>query len=424
MLVQLALCAGLLLGTQGPWEEPIPASGRADPRLTSFDVLMREFMREHEVPGAALAVSRGGRLVYARGFGYANLEAREEVAPEAVFRIASISKPITSAVVLLLAQRGELELDDPVLLHLDPALMRGRLPRDARWADVTIRQLLQHRAGFDRGLSGDPMFNPTKVDPRAKGRTSVGVEQIIHYMFQRRIDRDPGTHYAYSNFGYCLLGRVIEHETGEDYEAAVRRLVLEPLGATSMRIGGNFERDRGAGEVTYHTGNEPGVRGEERSGSHTAGAYGMWNQRALDSVGGWVASAPDLLRVMRLFDGPEGTRLLEPSTLELMLARPPVGQAEEEKPRRWYGMGWSVLQLESGTPNIWHNGSLPGTQTLLVRRGDGLAWAVLFNARFNPQGEELADLIDSQVHKAAREVRVWPEFDLFELGSVGQPAGR
>jgi N-acyl-D-amino-acid deacylase len=409
MLAQLLLCASLVPAPQGPWKEAVPSSGRADPRLTPLDELMRKFVRDNELPGAALAVSRAGRLIYSRGFGYANVDAGKEMEPDAIFRIASLSKPITSATVLLLVQQGELDLDDPVLLHLDPALMQGQLPRDVRWADLTIRQLLQHRGGFDRELSGDPMF--TSVRPSWEANEAQ--RRVILHMFERKLDHDPGTHYAYSNFGYCLLGRVIERSTGEGYETAVRRLLLEPLGVSTMRIGSKLKRERGEREVTYYTGHEPQVRRLDPGEPHTAAAYGEWNHGALDSVGGWISSAPDLLRFLHLFDGPEERQLLEPKSIELLLARPPAGTTENETTQRWYGLGWLVFQPDNGPPNIWHNGSLPGTETLLVRRGDSLSWALLFNARYDQEGEVLIAQIDALVHKAVREVRVWPDFDLF-----------
>ena len=414
MLVALLLSAALVAPPQGYHEDGVALSGPGDPRLTSFDEMMKTFLVENGVPGAALAISREGRLIYARGFGYADVRRNQLIQPNSVFRIASISKPITSAAILLLAQEGRLGLDDSVLLHLDPSLFGGRVPSDPRWADVTIRHLLHHRGGFARNVSGDPMFAGPRIGnnlgPRSPG---LSAREIVRHMLRNHLDYDPGTFYSYSNFGYCLLGRVIERTTDEDYEEAVRRLLLDPLGVRSMRIGASREAGRAQDEVSYHTGNEPTHRSFGASSGTTRGAYGEWNHQALDAVGGWISTAPDLLRFLHLFDGPPEKRLLEEDTLALMLSQP-TDVKRGPKGARWYGMGWLVYDPPGERPpNIWHNGSLPGTETLLVRRSGGVSWAVLFNARYDQEGNRLSDEIDPLLHEAAKQVRVWPEFDLF-----------
>jgi N-acyl-D-amino-acid deacylase len=178
--VLAALLLGCALLAQQPHVEGgVPSTGRADPRLTSFDALMRDFVRERGAPGATLAVSRDGRLVYARGFGFADPASGEVMPPEARMRIASLSKPITAAMVLLLAQEGALELDDPALALLDPRLYRGRVPADGRWGEVTVAHLLEHTAGLDRRRSGDAPWRSVGCSPPARwgapwSRTSPG----------------------------------------------------------------------------------------------------------------------------------------------------------------------------------------------------------------------------------------------------------
>jgi N-acyl-D-amino-acid deacylase len=128
--------------------EQLPVTGRADPRLASFDRLMTRFMRKHRIPGAALAVAHNGRMVYARGFGFADRDDKQPVQPDSLFRIASVSKPLTAVAVLQLIERGHLKFDDPVFEILK--LQRPARRFDARWKKVTILHLLQHRGGWDR----------------------------------------------------------------------------------------------------------------------------------------------------------------------------------------------------------------------------------------------------------------------------------
>ena len=137
-------------------------TGPVMPKLAAYDDLMTAFMREHRPPGAALAVAYHGRLVYARGFGHADLEKHEPVRPASLFRIASVSKPFTATAVMHLVEQGKLQLDERVfpILKLQPHLERGaRL--DPRWHDITVRHCLQHTAGWNRDKSFDPMSAET-----------------------------------------------------------------------------------------------------------------------------------------------------------------------------------------------------------------------------------------------------------------------
>lgn len=397
-------------------DKKIPVTGAADADLAAFDELMLKFVADNQVPGAALAVARDGRLVYARGFGHADKELGLPVQPGMRFRIASISKPITAAMILRLIELGLLKLDDRVFDFLKIAL-----PADAdpRLKKITIQHLLHHTAGFDRDKSFDPMFRPLIIAKDQKTRPPAGPMEIIHYMTRRPLDFDPGERYAYSNFGYCLLGRVIEKATGLSYEAAVQKHVLTPIGVKHMQLGHTLTTAKN--EVHYfdekkRTANA--VLGPD-FGKAVPLPYGAWYLEAMDAHGGWIASAPDLVRFASAFDQPKEAKILNADSIKTMFARPDglAGHAKEGKAKAvYYGCGWQVRTLGGERINTWHNGALDGTSTLLVRRFDGLTWAVLFNTRKNAKGMELSGLIDPLVHEAATKVKRWPAKDLFKNG--------
>jgi N-acyl-D-amino-acid deacylase len=236
-------------------------------------------------------------------------------------------------------------------------------------------------------------------------------EAIIRYMLRRPLDFDPGSRYAYSNFGYCLLGRVVEKVSGKSYHDYVRQEVLAPLGAHDTQLGRTLLAGRLPHEVRYDAGDRKGnaVLGPQL-GKPVPLPYGAWCLEAMDSHGGWVATAADLVRFAEAFDHPDRCKVLNARSIETMFARPP-GEAgfDKGKPREvYYACGWSVRPYGKDSRNTWHTGSLDGTSTILVRRTDGLTWAVLFNSRDGGKGGEPASEIDSLVHKAADAVKNWP----------------
>ena len=397
-------------------------TGLAIPKLAVYDELMTAFMREHKPPGAALAVAYHGRLVYARGFGYADVERREPVRPASLFRIASVSKPFAAATVMQLVEKGKLHLDQRVLplLKLPPHLERGA-PMDPRWHNITVRQCLQHTGGWNRDKSFDPMGAEAAEQVAKALRVPLPVHprQIISYTMGKPLDFNPGTAYAYSNFGYCVLGRVIEAVTGKPYHEVVRERILAPLGIRGMQLGKNLLKDRAPGEVKYYDGKQRMGRAicGPKIGAEAPLPYGVECIESMDANGGWIASAVNLVRFATALDDPKRCPILSEESIRTMLAPPPgaVGHGPKGQPKEsYYACGWDVRpsrQAEKYTK--WHGGLLAGSSTLLVCRDDGIDWAVLFNRDAGKDGKEYAGLIDPLLHKPASEIKDWPEFDLF-----------
>jgi N-acyl-D-amino-acid deacylase len=398
-----------------PKEKAIPATGPTDRRLVSFDRIMLDFLKKHpRVPGAALAVARDGKLVYSRGFGYADLQRTQPVQPDSLFRIASVSKPLTAVAVLQLVERGKLKLSDKVFDVLELKEPKGKAAKfDPRWHKVTIQHLLHHTGGWDRDKSFDPMFENDQICKQLKVQSPARQADIIRFMLRQPLDFEPGARDAYSNFGYCLLGRVIEKASGRKYEDQVRQEVLQPVGARQSRLGRTLLEDRFPTEVWYDSGNkkEPAILGPNL-GKPVPLAYGAWCLEALDSHGGWIASAADLVRFASAFDHPDRCPLLKAKSIEIMFAPPPGAAGHKRNgmvKAAYYACGWEVRPYGKDVRNTWHSGLLDGTSTILVRRGgDHLSWAVLFNASKIGKDDEPADLIDPLVHEAADAVKQWP----------------
>jgi N-acyl-D-amino-acid deacylase len=398
----------------GGQERKIPVTGLADADLAPFDEMMLKFLRDNQVPGASLAVAKDGKLVYARGFGDADRQLGLPVQPNMRFRIASISKPITAAMILRLIELGLLKMDDNPFEVLKIALPANA---DPRLKKITIKQLLQHTAGWDRAVSFDPMFRPVLIAKAQGTKPPAKPIDIIRYMTTQKLDFNPGERYAYSNFGYCILGRVIETVTGQTYDAAVQKGIFDPIGVKHTQLGHTLTTAKN--EVKYFdlkNRKANAIMGPS-FGKPVPAPYGAWYLEAMDSHGGWISTAPDLVRFGAAFNDPLGCKILRAGSIKTMFARPdgPAGHDRDGKKKDvYYGCGWLVRTLgREDRINTWHNGSLDGTATILVRRVDGLTWAVLFNARSNAKGGYLGSLIDPLVHQAANRVKRWPKRDHF-----------
>jgi N-acyl-D-amino-acid deacylase len=394
------------------------ATGTADERMQAFDAKIREFVALHGVPGMAVAVTDHGRLVHARGYGYADLATHEPVQPTSLFRIASISKPITAVAILQLVEQGRLSLDDRVFDVLDKnrEIAEAGESFDPRQREITIRHLLEHRGGWDRDVSFDGMFQSVRFAKLLDVPAPAGPHEVIRAMLRHKLDFDPGERYAYSNYGYNLLGRVIEKLTGQGYEDYVQRHVLAPIGVTTMRIGATRRDGRASNEVRYY---QPGTGTsvfQSDLGQETPWPYGAWNLEAMDSHGGWIASAIDLARFATAFDDPDHCPILTRKSIEQMSDRPPglAGHDADGQPKAvYYSLGWQNRVVGDGRVNHWHTGSLDGTATILVRRNDGRNFVGLLNTRISPKSAHLGRDLDAVLHRASETVIDWPDADCF-----------
>jgi len=289
-----------------------------------------------------------------------------------LFRIASVTKPITSSAILDLVEIGRLKLEDRVFGR--GALLGthfGRMPYGRHIEEITIEHLLTHTCGGWRNDAQDPMFR----NPR------MNHDELISWTLDSvPLTTPPGQSFAYSNFGFCLLGRVIEAATGRSYAEHVQQRVLDRCGVRRMSLAGNTLGDRAPQEVRYY-----GQSGEN--------PYGM-NVRRMDSHGGWLATGSDLTAFATHVDGFMTTpNILRAETIRTMTT--------PSTANRNYAKGWSVNSMN----NWWHNGSLPGTATILVRTASGFCWAALANTRRPNSDMDLA--LDKMVWEMVQSVSAW-----------------
>lgn len=320
--------------------------------------IMQQFQQRFRVPAMSVAVSRNGRFVFDRAGGMADRQDMAQAQQNTIFRIADLSKPITAVTIFSLIQSGKLNINDKVF---GPAgilgTKYGKPPYKTYVADVTVDHLLTHTAGGWAADDNDPMFHNNSWD-QAKLIAST-IENVP-------LTSQPGTQWAYSNFGYCVLGRVIEQVTGQPYDAYVNANILAPCGITDMQIGRNSQRDRASNEVIY-------------VGQYSEDPYKI-NITRMDSTDGWLASSTQLVQFLDHVAGaPNIPALLKPETIRAMTTPTPVAPPGNVRCAR----GWMVT--DNGA---WlHSGSLPGSTSLMIRNPDGSCSAAICNTRAQPHAE-------------------------------------
>lgn len=402
--------------TPVPGASTTPIAGKAVPELASFDTIITEKMAKWSLPGGQLAISHGDRLVFNRSYGFASIEDREAVSPTSRFRIASNSKPITGVAIQQLIDAGRLTLDTPVfpLLNLAGA---PNAPKDSRLDSITVEQLLVHSGGWDSASTGmDPQYlpYPLMASHIFSAEDPAEVKTIVRYMQGQPLDFDPGTKSAYSNFGFNVLGRVIEHVSGLPYEQFVIENTLTPAGVTSMAIGGTTLAERLPEEVRYYSpeGLEPRPSVYPGEGYVPVG-YGSFYLRSLDAHGGWISTAADMVRFALAVDGTRGTALLTPESVKAMeeTARPKAAAAGAGNTATATGLAFNTHATDGGWE--WtHSGALEGSNCAWLLRTPNSSIAFVFNTLPQDFGGFFGEIIPALQDELA-SIATWPTADLF-----------
>lgn len=352
------------------WENP----NMNNNDLSLINSQIQTYMTAHSIPGVSIAITKQERLVFAKGFGYADTATGEAVHPNHLFRIASVSKPMTSIAIMKLIEQGKFSLSSKVFGS--SALLGktyGTKAYGQRVLAITVQQLLEHTSGFSND-GGDPMFMNYNLNQK----------DLISWVLDNRTPKNvPGSTYEYLNFGYILLGRIIEKISGQTYELFLRNHIFNYAPQTSrMVIGGDTFADKKPGEVTYYPSN----------------AYNL-HVRRMDANGGWIARPIDLVAIMTKVDKSYfKADILNSSTITTMWTGSSANPG--------YGKGWILDSSYKG-----HNGAMSGTISFLVRRNNGLSYAFTVNTR--PDDDGFAFTLKGVMDKIVSDVSTWPTYDLF-----------
>ena len=347
----------------------------SDAELRAMAEVAESFRRRFEAPGLSIAIARKGRIVYQRAFGVTAHGSDEPLTMSHLFRIASVSKPITSAAIFTLIEKGRLHLQDTVFGASGILGKRyGSQPYGAGIEQITVDHLLTHTAG-----GWEPQHDPMFMNP------AMSQADLISWALDNLPpQKTPGTSFAYSNFGYCLLGRVIEKISGQAYSDFVQSAVFSPIDISDMRIAGNTRLDRAPQEVSYY-GQGDGPYDDP---------YNI-NVARMDSHGGWIATPTDLVKFALRVDGFDSQKnILKAETIRQMTTATSANAN--------YARGWAV----NARGHWWHGGDLGGTTAILVRTSTRYCWAALTNTR-REKPDSSAGALDDLVWEMVSKVRAW-----------------
>jgi N-acyl-D-amino-acid deacylase len=343
------LSALVLLGAEPKAKRPI--TGEPVAAFQPLDEAIQRFMDLIPCTAATVAVSKDAKLLYSRGYGWRDARRQKPTQPDTLMRIASLSKPITAAAVRKLIGEGKLAPELEVFPYLGIRPYNGK-EGDRRLGQITVARLLEHKGGWDMERTFDPLFRTPQIEKALHLRGRASPRNVIEYMLAQPLQFDPGARYAYSNFGYCVLGRVLEKAAGKPFKAVLDSEILRPLKITDVKLGHSAARERDPREVWYPV------------------ADNHFSIEVMDAHGGLIASAGALCRFMDSY----------------WLG----GQARRPDDRFYFTFF----------------GSFPGTTAMARQRPDGINVAVLLNNRREKTYPEDDKLLQKTVDEALDRIMV------------------
>jgi CubicO group peptidase (beta-lactamase class C family) len=360
------------------------AGSQPDAMVERLDAAIERAIQEQRIVGTVVIVARHGQIVYRKAFGFADRESRQPMRVDALFRLASMSKPLVSAAALALVDQGILSLDDPVTQWLP--WFKTRLA-DGTQAEITIRQLLTHTSGLSYGFL-QPAGGPLAAAGVSDGldRPGITLEENLRRLAGVPLDFAPGSAWGYS-LSIDVLGAVVAKAGGGDLPEVVARLITGPLGMQDttflVRQGDRLATPYVHGEGTPHRMGDPELAPNEVSGIHFQPSRAT-DPNAYPSGGaGMSGTAGDytlFLEAIRL----DGGNILKPDTARAMTANQ-IGNITPTLAGAGRGFGFGAAVLldpqkahHPGEPGTWGWGGVYGTHFFMDRKA-ALSVVVLTN---------------------------------------------
>jgi CubicO group peptidase (beta-lactamase class C family) len=316
--------------------------------------IARAGLTAQNLPGLSVAVGVGGDIVWAEGFGWADLDTRASVAPELRFRVGEASKALTSAAVGLLLEKDRLNLDSDIQKYV-PDFPEKQWP-------VTLRQLMGHVAGVRTDAGDEESLESCE-------RTADGLQRFAGSSLRF----EPGTQYYASSYSWILVSAAVEAAAGEPFFTFMRTRVFEPLGMSATRA--DSAKESIPDRATFYF---PRFGGDTRYGPEAAREG---DQSCYAGAGAFLSTPSDLVRFGMAISG---GKLLQPATVKMLQTPQRLSSGEETG----YGLGWKVdtVPLAGQPTRMAGHGTkqdfIGGTTSLMTFPEHGIVVAVMSNTSF------------------------------------------
>jgi len=369
-----------------------------------LDKSFERFREQNLLKGLAVAIVKDEKLIFAKGYGYADVEAKIAVSPDQLFRIASVSKLVTAVAIMKLVESGKIKLDSKVFGKYGILNKEKQFQiKDNRLENITVRNLLNHSGGWTQRY-GDVAFLPKIVSEQTGDPMPLKITSYIKFVSSKRLHFEPGSSSAYSNLGYMILGEVIAAVSKTSYEKFVKENVLKPAHIFDMQLGGSFENEKLLEEVRYYQPEDAQlVEAYDGSGRMVPKVYGSTNMTLLGSAGGWIASPIDLMKLLVVIDGDARTKDI--------LSTQSIADMTRVDEKGLDPLGWRSTN-EHG--EWWRTGTLPGSSALMKREPNGISWVMITNTS-NYKGPHLAIEMDRVMTGTLKKLKKWPDYNLFDF---------
>ena len=372
------------------------------PETRKFDAAILRFMRYWGIKGGSFAIMRNDSLLYAKGYGYANVEDSTECEVKHIFRVASVSKLITAVAIMRLNETGALSVHDKVFGEegiLCDSLFSNF--RSKHITNITVEHLLRHTGGFSNP-HGDAAFHPELVARWLDKDLPLSMDDMVEYASRNKLRARPGEWFDYSNLGYIVLSKIVERASGMPYEKYVKDSILNPIGCYDIHLAENFTEGFRENEVRYYEVKEAEpVPAFDGSDTLVMKSLGGNNVKGLYGAGGWVASPVELLKFISAINKcPVKKEFLSEESINFMTL----------SNKQYRSAGWS-----SANSREWQRtGSMAGTSAMIKAQRGGYSWVFISNSS-SWIGPRLARQMNGSISRAISRVKEWPKVDYFEL---------
>lgn len=359
--------------------------------LAGLDKKIKKYIRDWHIKGASLAIVRNDSLVYAKGYGWADEELEIPMEPGHIMRVASVSKLITAAGIMVLQDQGKMNIKDKVFGPegiLNDEFFNNLTQCDTKFYDLTVEDIMRHRSRF----YSDPVFRSIQVQEYMELDQPPTKKDYFTLVLRNGLRGEPGTATKYSNFGYIVLSEIIEKVSGMPYETFINEHVMRPAGCYDMHIGGIYYEDKRENEVRYYTNEGDGkyVQDIHNPDETVERCYGGSNITVLSGAGGWCSSPIELARFVSSINGIDG--------VSDIISKESFAQMTEYIDDNTFSLGWNDTHPTKG----WNRtGTLAGTSALIRHYPDGECWILVTNTSTykGPKFTKITDALFSECRK-------------------------